>query len=74
MLRAWPYNNIIVRTCLIQRGETADGIVRTDCCWDNGYANVLHGLIIISADGIVSVTRMTCTGSCLEHGHIMILS
>ena len=57
---AQPYNNINIWVHLIQGGQTADGIVMINCCWGNGYANVSHGLIIISADGIVLVT--SCQG------------
>ena len=44
MLGALQYNDIIVRTRLIQRGETANGIVRTDCCCVTFKWNVLLDL------------------------------
>ena len=30
MLGAWPHDDILIWTHLIQRGKTADGIVRTN--------------------------------------------
>ena len=62
MLGAWPHDDILIWTHLIQRGKTADGIVRTNYYWDNGYANVLHRLIIINADGIVWVASFLTVG------------
>ena len=37
-------------------GETADGIVRTDCWRDGGNANGSYGLVRIGTDSIVRVT------------------
>ena len=62
MLGAWPHDDILIWTHLIQRGKTADGIVRTNYYWDNGYANVLHRLIIINADGIIWVASFLTVG------------
>ena len=62
MVSFWPLldgtiNALMARSCSFDlEVQGANGIERTNCWWDSGDANALHGLIRINSYGIVTVT------------------